>query len=122
MNSSRWPATWPSATARETQGPQKPAPLLYQPQRDRITIGLAVVRRQRCNDDEEQIEQADDPDQKEADQHDHQHDAHDRRNRHRDLEIQRLLALVVDERHLVLLDLPDDQRTDDRAERNDETD
>ena len=59
-------------------------------------------------DDREQDEPDPDADRQAA--------ADDQRDQHRDLEVQRLLALVVDERELVLLHQPDDQRPEERAE------
>src|SRR5690606_1480328 len=47
-------------------------------------------------------------------------DAHEDRDAYGDLKVQRLLRLVGDEGHRVLLDLPDDQRTEQVAERNDD--
>src|SRR5450432_4388601 len=96
--------------------------LFDKPEIDWITIGLTIVRRDRRDDDEDQIDDGKNPQQQDADQDENEDDAYNRGNRDRDLEVQRFLALIIHERHFILLDLPDDQRADDRTERDQVTD
>src|SRR5690606_16955795 len=88
----------------------------HQPPAERVAVGHAVVGPDAGNDGDHQGEQAHQHGQRKADEDPGQQGAGHQRQADGDLEVQRFLALLVDEGIQVLLQLPDDQRTDDVAD------
>src|SRR5690606_20566193 len=73
--------------------------LLHQAQGERIAVGLAAVGGHGGDDRQHDPAQGHGHQQQEADQHQGQHARDDRGDQHGDVEVQRFLALVVDEGH-----------------------
>src|SRR6266545_2773453 len=113
-------SAWPGPPGRTTR-PRPPGFLSprrwrrgsdHEPDGERVPVGLAVVGPDRRDDRQDQPGDRDRREQQYPDHHDDQDGAGDDVDEHREVEVQRLAALVGDERVLVLLDQVDDQRAE----------
>src|SRR5688572_33493996 len=105
----RGPRTW-SAGLAGSRGVETVVRLLDQAERHRVAVRLAPVRLHRPDDRKNDGEKSHERQKEEPDPDAQGWCQHDGRDEHRELEVQRVLALIVDERVLRLLQEPAQQR------------
>ena len=93
---------------------------IYQAQAEGVAVGRPFIGLDGGDDHQHYGADGHHPDQQEAHRDQHQQHAHQGRYQHRDLEVQRLLALLIHIGMGVLLQLPHNQRTDQTADHRQE--
>src|SRR3990172_5542608 len=109
----RW--IWLSRANRSPRGARSVF-LFNESDGQRIGVKLAVGRLYRSDDDQDQLGNQESRQENESDQHKTEDTGHNEINGHGELEIDRLLAMSIDEWHRFLLDEPDDQGSGQVAE------
>jgi hypothetical protein len=89
---------------------------LEQPKIAGISVALAVIHLYRRDNDEDEIGKRDDYEKGNSDGDETENEGYGGIDRHRNLEIERLLPVRVDGGILLLFDQPEDQWTHDMAE------
>src|SRR5207244_1116479 len=85
--------------------------LLDQSNRDWITIKFAFARLNRGHDHEDEIQQMQDREKEKPDQNQTKNSGNQSVDQHRDLKIERFLAMRVDLRRILTLGQPNNERT-----------
>jgi len=89
--------------------------LLKEPDRHRVAVEFSVARLDGGYDDKERVQDPEDREEDEADQDEAEDGGDEVIDEHRDLEIERFLAVGVDFGRIAALDQPDDERPEEVA-------
>src|SRR5467141_3367753 len=84
--------------------------LTNQPQGERITVDPSFAGAHRCDNDEDDVKNVQNREEEETDQNQTEDAGHDIVDQHRDLEVQRFFAVLIDLGGIPTLDQPDNQR------------